>query len=78
MIYVLRGLLNGSGDAGFAFLNGVVELISRILLARPLVMIPAIGVWGIWWATVITWVISSLSCIWRYKVGKWKQRALTH
>ena len=71
IIYVIRSLLNGVGDAGFALLNGVIELISRIVLARPLTLIPIIGVWGIWWATVLTWMSSSISCIWRYKLEKW-------
>ena len=73
-IYVTRGLLNGTGDAVFAFLNGIVEMIGRIGFAKPLTMIPAIGVWGIWWVTGLTWVIAGLFSVWRYKQGKWRKQ----
>jgi len=35
-IYVIRGTLNGVGDALFAFINGIVEVIGRI--AVPLII----------------------------------------
>lgn len=70
-IYVTRGLLNGTGDAVFAFMNGIVEMIGRICFARPLTMIPAIGVWGIWWVTGLTWLITGAFSIIRYFQGKW-------
>lgn len=71
-IYVTRGLLNGTGDAMFAFLNGIVEIIGRICFAKPLTMVPFIGVWGVWWVTGLTWMITGLFSIWRYKQGKWE------
>lgn len=70
-IYVSRGLLNGAGDAAFAFINGIVEMIGRICLARPMTLIPAIGVWGIWWATGLTWFLAGVVSVCRYKQGKW-------
>lgn len=71
-IYVTRGLLNGVGDAVFAFMNGIVEMIGRICFSKPLTMIPAIGVWGIWWVTGLTWFITGVFSVWRYRQGKWK------
>ncbi len=70
-IYVTRGLLNGVGDAAFAFLNGVVEMIGRICFAKPLTLIPIVGVWGVWWATGLTWMLAGVVSVFRYKQGKW-------
>lgn len=72
-IYVTRGMLNGAGDAGFAFVNGLVEMAGRICLAKPLTMIPVVGVWGVWLATALTWFITGIVSILRYFQGKWQK-----
>lgn len=48
MIYVVRGILNGIGDAFFAMFNGVIEVIGRFTV--PILMTTAMGIgfWGIW------------------------------
>ena len=71
-IYVARGMLNGAGDATFAFLNGIVEMAGRICFAKPLTMIPVIGVWGVWLATAFTWFAAGSISVGRYLQGKWK------
>lgn len=65
-IYVTRGMLNGVGDALFAFINGIVEMVGRIVLPVVITMIPFIGIWGIWWSSGLTWLISALFCVLRY------------
>lgn len=70
LINVVRGVLNGVGDSLFALINGTVEVVIRIILPVVLVTIPFIGVWGIWWSTGISWVISALVCLWRYAYWK--------
>ena len=65
-IYMTRGILNGVGDALFAFINGVVEMLCRIFIPMLIVMIPMVGLWGIWWTTGITWFISAAFCLMRY------------
>lgn len=65
-IYMTRGVLNGIGDAAFALINGIVEVVGRIVVPVALTMIPFIGVWGIWWSTGIVWLISALFCYLRY------------
>lgn len=66
VIYVTRGTLNGIGDALFALINGVVEMICRIFLPTLLVLLPGVGVWGIWWTAGLTWMISGVFCCLRY------------
>ncbi len=78
IINMSRGILNGVGDAAFALINGVVEVIVRIILPVALTMIPFIGVWGIWWSSGLSWLISAAFCIWRYlswKKKNFKERA---
>ena len=71
-IYVIRGVLNGVGDAMFALINGVVEVIGRIVIPVLLVTIPFVGVWGIWLSTGFVWAVSALFCVLRYIVW-WKK-----
>lgn len=71
-IYVCRGMLNGSGDATFAFINGLVEMAGRICFAKPFTLIPGVGVWGVWLATAMTWCVTGIISLLRYLQGKWK------
>ncbi|MCR5179143.1 MAG: MATE family efflux transporter [Lachnospiraceae bacterium] len=66
IIYVTRGVLNGIGDAFFALLNGIVEILCRLLIPLPMTSIPALGVWGIWWSVGVTWAISAITALMRY------------
>ena len=66
VIYVVRGVLNGIGDATFALINGVTEVVGRFVVPVILVAIPLIGVWGIWWSVGIVWFLSGLTAWLRY------------
>ena len=70
-----RGILNGIGDALFALINGVVEVICRIGLPLLIVLIPGVGFWSIWWTAGVTWGISALFCLLRY--ASWRRRCRT-
>ena len=72
-IYATRGVLNGIGDALFAFINGIVEISGRIGLPILLSLIPGIGVWAVWYTAGITWMLAGLSCIFRYL--SWKRKS---
>ncbi len=66
VIYVVRGVLNGIGDAFFAFLNGIVEVICRLTIPIFLTTLPLFGLWGIWWSVGITWFLSAFTAYLRY------------
>ena len=66
VIYVSRGVLNGTGDAVFSFINGIVEIAGRIGLPLLLLGITAAGVWSIWITSGVTWMLAGISCILRY------------
>lgn len=76
VINMVRGILNGVGDALFALINGVVEVVIRVILPVALTGIACIGVWGIWWATGLSWLISAVFCVWRYVSWKKKLKAI--
>jgi len=71
-IYVVRGVLNGLGDAFFALLNGIVEVIGRFTVPIILTGISAIGLWGIWWSVGIVWTLAGGSALIRYLYYKKK------
>ena len=72
LIYVCRGVLNGIGDALFAFVNGAVEAACRILIPILLIQVIGMGVMAIWLTAGVTWMLSGLSCYIRYL--RWKSR----
>lgn len=71
-INIIRGVLNGIGDAAFALINGVVEVVVRVTLPIALTGTAVLGVLGIWWAAGLTWMISAFFCWLRYV--SWKRK----
>lgn len=67
LIYVARGVLNGLGDAFFALLNGIVEVLGRFIVPVALTSIAAIGLWGIWWSVGVVWLVSGATAWMRYR-----------
>lgn len=85
MIYVPRSVLNGCGDTSFAMINGATEVVGRIVFANILTKITSItlfghiipiGYWGIWLTTAITWTLTAIVCIIRYKSGVWFKKSV--
>lgn len=76
MIYITRGLLNGTGDAIYAMVNGFIEVVGRVGFSCLMAMIPVFGVWSVWMTTGFTWVITSIASIIRYRQGKWKNKSI--
>ena len=58
LIYVVRGVLNGLGDAFFALFNGVVEVIGRFTIPLLFTHYLGMGELGIWVSTGVVWVLS--------------------
>ncbi|MCR5580737.1 MAG: MATE family efflux transporter [Pseudobutyrivibrio sp.] len=66
MIYVIRGVLTGIGDAFFSLFNGIVEVIGRFTI--PILFCSYLGFAekGIWISAGIVWVISFITAWIRY------------
>lgn len=76
MIYVTRNVLNGAGDVKFAMFSGIIEVVGRLGLAKPLTLVPGIGMLSIWYTTGLTWLLTAvISCI-RYAGGQWKTKGI--
>lgn len=69
-IYVIRGMLNGIGDALFAFINGIVEVIGRMTIPLLLTSVPLLGAKGIWISAGLVWALSAAACFLRYRKKK--------
>ncbi|MBR4575285.1 MAG: MATE family efflux transporter [Lachnospiraceae bacterium] len=66
LIYVVRGVLMGVGDAFFALFNGIVEVIGRFTLPILMTSYMGMGATGIWVSAGVVWVVSGLTAWWRY------------
>lgn len=73
MIFVIRGILNGAGDTGYALTNGIVEVACRIGFSLIFVFLIPIGMWAVWIATGLTWCVTALTAFIRYRRGIWKK-----
>ncbi len=76
LIYVMRGMLNGVGDATFAMINGFTEVIGRVGFASLLMMVSTVGVWGIWYTNGLTWALTGIANVLRVLQGKWKTKSV--
>ena len=68
MIYVIRGVLTGVGDAFFALFNGVIEVIGRFTLPLILTSFLGLGATGIWLSTGFVWILSGVTAWMRYYI----------
>ena len=75
-VQILRYMLNGAGDSMYALMNGIVEVIARVVFAVSLTAIPFVGMWGIWLTTGLTWAVTAVFALFRYKHGAWKDKTL--
>lgn len=75
-VQILRYMLNGAGDSVYALMNGTVEVAARVVFAISLTAIPFIGMWGIWLTTGLTWAVTAIFALVRYKRGAWKSKKL--
>ncbi len=76
VIYVMRGTLNGLGDARYALINGVCEVVGRVVFAVVLTSIPFIGFWSVWLTNGFTWIVAGAAGYIRFKQGKWMNKSV--
>ncbi len=61
LIYLVRGVLTGIGDAFFALFNGVVEVIGRFTIPLLLTQYLGMGEVAIWVSSGIVWALSGIT-----------------
>ena len=57
-------------------INGISEVICRILFSTVLTRIAIIGYWGIWITSGATWTVTAIVCMIRYFSGVWMRKGL--
>ncbi|WP_022761261.1 MULTISPECIES: MATE family efflux transporter [unclassified Butyrivibrio] len=78
LIYVVRGVLTGIGDAFFSLFNGVIEVIGRFTIPLLLTSYLGFGATGIWLSSGIVWLISGVTAWLRYYTYFQRKRLHTH
>ena len=76
MIFITRNFLNGTGDVNITLAMGATEVIGRVALAS--VMVNFVSFYGIWWATGLTWTLTSMVGVARYLSGRWKAKTIVN
>ncbi|MCR5283308.1 MAG: MATE family efflux transporter [Lachnospiraceae bacterium] len=66
LIYVVRGILTGIGDAFFQLFNGLIEVIGRFTLPILFTSYLGFGQTGIWLSAGVVWVLSGATAWMRY------------
>lgn len=66
MIYVVRGVLTGIGDAFFALFNGIVEVIGRFTIPVLMTVYMGLGRPGIWISSGVVWLLSAVTAWFRF------------
>ena len=61
ILFILYGLYRGLGRAGMSVVLTVISLGSRVLIAYTLAPRPSIGLYGIWWAIPIGWILADIT-----------------
>ncbi|MBR3103967.1 MAG: MATE family efflux transporter [Lachnospiraceae bacterium] len=67
MIYVIRGVLTGIGDAMFQLINGIVEVIGRFTFPILLTTYMDCDAAGIWISSGVVWCLSAYTAYLRYR-----------
>lgn len=75
-LFLLYGLYRALGRPGMSVVLTVISLGTRVLLARVLSQIPAVGVAGIWWAVPIGWVLADAVGFALIKMGRAEKTVL--
>lgn len=77
MSFTLPNVLRAANDVRYTMIVGVCSMwLCRILFGIFLGKYVGLKTMGIWIAMIIDWVIRSIFFMYRYKSGKWKNKAL--
>ncbi len=65
-LFMLYGLYRAIGNPGMSLVLTIISLGTRVLLAYLLSAIPAVGIYGIWWAIPIGWGLADITGVLYY------------
>ena len=58
LLFLLYGYFRGINRPVMSLVLTIISLGTRVALAYLLAPLPHIGVWGIWWAVPIGWILA--------------------
>lgn len=61
LLFLLYGYFRGNGKPEVSIVLTVISLGTRVLLAYALAPLPQVGVYGIWWAIPIGWILADFA-----------------
>lgn len=61
LLFLLYGYFRGNGKPEVSVVLTVISLGTRVLLAYVLAPLPQVGVYGIWWAIPIGWILADFT-----------------
>lgn len=73
VLFLLYGYFRGIGKPEMSVMLTVISLGTRVVLAYITAPLPGVGVWGIWWAIPIGWILADLVgayAVWKDGSGK--------
>jgi Na+-driven multidrug efflux pump len=76
MIFVSRLFLSGAGDTKIPMVMGFTEVVCRIVFTSVLSL--QFGYYGIWWATGLNWLVTSIVGISWIASGRWKNKSIVN
>ena len=76
VLFLLYGLFRAIGKPGMSVVLTVISLGSRVALAYILSAIPQIGVYGIWWAVPIGWILADITGLLCYRLKNKKRKII--
>ena len=78
LIHVALNTMAGAGDTLFSMVAMIAMMLLRVVLAWGFLHLVGTDETGIWWAFVLSWVLTLLLTQIYYFSGAWKKKALGH
>ena len=78
LIHVALNTMAGAGDTLFSMVAMIAMMLRRVVLAWGFLHLIGTDETGIWWAFVLSWVLTLLLTQIYYFSGAWKKKALGH
>ena len=77
LIHAALNTMAGAGDTVFSMIAMIAMMLLRVVIAWGFIHLASTDETGIWWAFVLSWIITLLFTQIHYFRGSWKKKALS-
>lgn len=75
LAFTLPCVFRAAGDVKYSMVTSIITMwICRVIFSYIIGQYMGFGVFGVWMAMILDWIVRSICFIWRYRSGKWKNR----